>query len=249
MLRLDRILANAGLCTRSGARQWIAAGRITDESGAALTDPGLRLDPASIRIDGAPLEFPHGLLIALHKPAGFACSRSPAEAPLVYDILPHAWMRRNPPPVTAGRLDRDTTGLLILTDDGGVVHRLTSPARHLAKVYEVTVDRPVPPDLPEQFASGSLMLDGERKPCLPAEVVLTGERTARITLHEGRHHQVRRMFASQGCTVVSLHRTAIGALTLGDLAPGEWRRISLAAIEGAREDSPACSAGAAVAEA
>jgi 16S rRNA pseudouridine516 synthase len=200
--------------------------------------PDQRIDPATATVDGQPIEFPHGLLVAFHKPVGFTCSHNPAEGPLLYDLLPPAWLRRQPPPETVGRLDKETSGLILLSDDGTLVHRWTSPRHETPKTYEVTVDGDFPDGLAASFASGTLLLRGETKPCRPARLTITSPRTAVVQLQEGRYHQVRRMFAAHGCMVTALHRSAIGALALGDLAPGSWRPIAPEEVEPAT-DGPA----------
>jgi 16S rRNA pseudouridine516 synthase len=177
-------------------------------------------------VDGAPVECPQGILVLLHKPAGCVCSHDLREGPSVYDLLPAQWLRRNPPITTVGRLDKDTTGVLLITDQGPLVQRWTSPKHKLPKLYEVTVDADLHPELVDIFAAGTLMLEDEDKPCLPAKLEILGTRTARIELIEGRYHQVKRMFASQGCTVTRLHRSRFGEFELGELAPGQWRHAS-----------------------
>ena len=224
-LRLDTLLSQFGYCSRREAPAWTKAGRLT-RSGQALLRPDQRAAPEEVLVDGSPVEFPRGLLVLFHKPLGYACSRDPAESPLIYDLLPPRWSRRLPCPFSIGRLDRDTSGLLLITDDGPLCHRLTSPRHEVEKTYEVAVAAPFPPGLAACFASGTLLLRGEAKPCLPARLEITGERSARLFLREGKYHQVRRMFASQGCPVTTLHRQAFGALTLGELPPGAWRQIS-----------------------
>jgi 16S rRNA pseudouridine516 synthase len=144
----------------------------------------------------------------------------------VYSLLPERWSRRNPPITSVGRLDKETTGLLLITDRGELVQRWTSPRHKVTKRYEVVSDQDLDPDLVPLFASGTLRLPDDADPCLPANLVLTGVRSAHLDLVEGRYHQVRRMFASQGFRVTSLHRSLFGALELGDLPPGQWRAVT-----------------------
>jgi 16S rRNA pseudouridine516 synthase len=191
-----------------------------------LTRPEQRADPAAVLVGGSPVEFANGLRVAFHKPAGVVCSHNPAEGELIYDLLPPGWMRRQPAPETAGRLDKETSGLILISDDGALIHRWTSPKHDIVKTYEVVVDREFPPGLAELLAAGTLQLRGEARPCLPARLEITGPVTARLHIREGKYHQVRRMFASQGCTVTGLHRTRIGDIKLGDLAPGRWRVLT-----------------------
>jgi 16S rRNA pseudouridine516 synthase len=230
MRRLDQLLANLGYCTRREARAWISAGRVTVE-GVPAEDPGQRAAHAGVRIDGEPPDHPDGLLLLLHKPAGMVCSHSVSEGPRVCDLLPPRWQRRHPSVTSIGRLDQDTSGLLLLTDQTMLVHRLTSPKHGVPKVYLATLDRDVTREQADAmaalFAAGTLLLDAESAPCLPAELRWRGPRNAELTLTEGRFHQVKRMFASQGCGVDTLHRERFGQLTLGDLAAGQWRELPL----------------------
>ena len=145
-------------------------------------------------------------------------------------MLPERWSRRNPPITSVGRLDKETTGLLLITDRGELVQRWTSPRHKVTKRYVVESDHDLDPDLVPLFASGTLRLPDETDPCLPASLVLTGVRSAHLDLVEGRYHQVRRMFASQGFRVTSLHRSQFGGLELGDLPPGQWRAVTEACI-------------------
>jgi 16S rRNA pseudouridine516 synthase len=227
LLRLDALLSRFGYCTRSEARAWIKAGRV--RVGAALAKSHSdKAAPGNVLVDCAPVEHPHGILALLHKPAGYVCSHDSEEGPTIYDLLPPRWLARNPPVTSIGRLDKDVTGVLLVTDDGDLVHRWTSPKHKVAKIYEVTVAENLPENLAEIFASGTLMLEGEDKPCLPARVEILSAREARLEIIEGRYHQVKRMFASQGCPVVRLHRSRFGDFTVENLAPGEWRIIAQA---------------------
>ncbi len=145
---------------------------------------------------------------------------------LVYSLLPKRWQRRDPKISTIGRLDKETSGLLLLTDDGQLLHRLTSPKYHVPKLYEVTLDRPLKGDEGDIFASGTLMLNGEKTPCLPAKLTIIDDTHVTLEITEGRYHQVRRMFAAVGNHVTALHRSRIGNLTLEDLKSGEYRILS-----------------------
>ncbi len=226
MRRLDQLLSNLGYCSRREARGWIEAGRVAI-SGLPAADPGQKAAAAAVRVDGEPLDHPAGLLLLLHKPVGLVCSHDGREGPSVYSLLPERWRRRNPVVTSVGRLDKDTSGALLLTDQSALVHRLASPKRKAPKVYRATVDADMRPELVPLFASGALLLKGEPTPCAPAELKILGPREAELTLTEGRYHQVRRMFASQGREVLTLHRARFGHLGLDGLAPGEWRELPL----------------------
>jgi 16S rRNA pseudouridine516 synthase len=228
-MKLVRHLANLGYGSRKEMMALIRNGRITDAEGREL-DEDSEIAHGDIRFDGKRLDPDASAVIMLNKPLGVTCStKDPGR--IVYDILPMRWRFRKPPISPIGRLDRDTSGLLLFTADGAFLHRVISPKSNVPKVYEVTLARPLKGGEAALFASGTLMLESETKPLLPAELTVTGERTARLTLHEGRYHQVRRMFAATGNHVEALHRSAIGNLTLGDLPEGEWRELTRREID------------------
>ena len=226
MRRLDQLLANLGYCSRSEARAWIDDERVT-VAGKLATDAAQKVSPATVLVDGEPLDHPDGLLLLVHKPLGLVCSHDGREGLGVYSLLPERWRRRNPVVTSIGRLDKETSGILLLTDQSPLVHRLTSPKHKVPKIYRATLDREIGADLVPLFASGTLRLDGEDTPCAPAELTLVSPREAELTLTEGRYHQVRRMFAACGATVLTLHRTRFGPLGLDDLPPGKWRELPL----------------------
>jgi 16S rRNA pseudouridine516 synthase len=227
--RLDQILASLGYGSRREVRGFIEAGRVT-VADRIETDPGAKAAPRDVALDGARLEFPEGILIAMHKPAGCVCSHDSGEGRRIYDLLPPRWLARNPAPTTVGRLDKDTTGVLLITDSMPLVHRLTSPRHKVDKIYEATLDAEPPVALIAEFASGALVLAGENDPCEPAALVLKGDCEVQLTLTEGRFHQVKRMFAHFGLTVTRLHRARFGPITVEGLAPGEWREIAPAEL-------------------
>jgi 16S rRNA pseudouridine516 synthase len=166
----------------------------------------------------------------LHKPTGYTCSLRDA-GPLVHDLFPARYRLRSPTFAMVGRLDRATSGLLLLTDDGALLHRVTAPKSRLAKVYEATLAGDLRGDEGQVFASGTLLLESESEPLAPAQLEVLAPRQARLTLTEGRYHQVRRMFAALGNHVVTLHRSRIGGLGLGALPAGSWRNLSAADLE------------------
>jgi 16S rRNA pseudouridine516 synthase len=224
MQRLDQLLARLGYCSRREARDWLKAGRVAVR-GRPADDVGQKISAADVRVDGEPPDHPEGLLLLVHKPVGLVCSHETREGPNVYSLLPERWRQRNPAVTSVGRLDKDTSGLLLLTDQAELVHRLTSPKHKVPKLYRATVDADLAPGLVAEFASGQLLLDGEKTPCAPAELNIISPREAELTLTEGRYHQVRRMFAAAGATVLMLHRARFGDLELGDLAAGKFREL------------------------
>lgn len=210
--KLAKYLAGLGYGSRREMEAAIRQGRVTGWGD-------------NIRFDGEPIDPAPGMVIAMNKPAGFTCSHSD-QGRLVYDLLPPRFLKRDPKLSSIGRLDAETTGLILFTDDGALLHRLISPKSSIEKVYEARLARPLEGHETALFASGELMLRGEDKPCLPAQLEVTGERTARLTLTEGRYHQVRRMFAAAGNHVEALRRIRFGPLDLGGLAEGEWRLLT-----------------------
>lgn len=225
MRRVDQLLSSLGYCTRKEAQRLCDAGRVTVGEGAC-DDASRRVDPDEVRLDGAPLEFPRGLLVMLHKPVGRVCTHDSREGALIYELLPPRWLQRDPKVTTIGRLDKDTSGLLLVTDQGALVQRLTSPKHHVDKTYEVTLDAEPGDELVAAFTRGvELKEGGERETTLPATLKLLGDRRAEVTVREGRYHQVRRMFAAYGLHVVALHRTRFGEWELGDLPEGSWRAL------------------------
>jgi len=224
--RIDQILSRYGYCSRSEARAWLKEERVM-LGGVAVKSPSDKAPPDKLLVDGELIEKPEGLLAMLHKPAGYVCSHDPREGPGVYELLPSQWIQRNPVVTTIGRLDKDATGLLLITDVGGLVHQWTSPKHKVPKLYEVTVDNDLPAGLTDLFARGTLLLEDEDKACLPAKLEIISPREARLEIIEGRYHQVKRMFASQGCTVTRLHRSRFGDLELGELEVGKWKFLEL----------------------
>lgn len=229
MERLDKILSNCGYCSRKQALQFLKDHEITAD-GKQLTSPAEKVNASKVLIGNEPLDHPNGIFILLNKPTGYVCSHDMADGRLVYELLPEQWMYRNPVPSTIGRLDKDTTGVILITDNTKLIHVLTSPKRNIDKVYQVTVDKPLSKELIEPFASGNLLLNDETKPCLPAKLSITNDTHAEITLHEGRYHQVKRMFAHFGYTVTALHRSRFGNYTVDNIEEGRWVDLEMPAV-------------------
>jgi 16S rRNA pseudouridine516 synthase len=219
--RLDQLLTSLGYASRSESKKLIASGLVTIE-GKSITKSDFKAFHHEVLFDGEPLDPPQGMVIMMHKPAGYVCSHDDGEGKLVYDLLPPRWRNRDPKISTIGRLDKETSGLLLLTDDGQLLHRLTSPKHKVPKVYEATLDRPLQGNERDLFAAGTLMLNGEKSPCLPAKLTIIDETHVTLEITEGRYHQVRRMFSAAGNHVTALQRVSFGDLTLGELKSGEF---------------------------
>jgi 16S rRNA pseudouridine516 synthase len=228
-VRLDRLLANCGIGSRTEVDGFIRRGTV-NIGARTVRDPATKVAPeqfGEVLVHGEPLDRPWGLSVVLHKPVGYACSHDRSEAPTVDELLPASWARRTPRPEWAGRLDRATSGLLLITDDHQLIHRLTSPKHHVKKLYEVTLAEPLAHAAAaiDHFAAG-VHLHGEERPCVSAELRTTSDPVrVDVVLSEGRYHQVRRMFAAVGGEVVALHRTRFGPWELGDLKSGELRDL------------------------
>lgn len=230
-MRLDELLFSQGFGTRRACAGLIAQGRVAVE-GQPCRDPAAWLavdDPAfRFRVDGVDWPYHARAYLMLHKPAGTECSHRPGAWPSVYTLLP-APLRQRPasgrkPGVQAvGRLDQDTTGLLLLSDDGAFIHRMNAPRRQVPKVYEVGLRHPLDATQVERLLAGVVLADDPRPVCAAACKPL-GERALRLTLTQGKYHQVKRMLAAVGNRVETLHRARIGALALPpELQPGQWR--------------------------
>lgn len=223
--RVDRLLSRLGYCSRADAKRWVKDARVTvDGVPVARHDVKvLATAEGGVRIDDQPPDHPDGLIAVLHKPKGVVCSHDEREGPNVYGLLPPRWRNRNPSVEAVGRLDKDTTGLLLFTDDGALSHRLQTPRKNVWKTYEVTLDAPVPPGAVDLFAAGALALEGETKPCKPARLRVDARDRKRCVLRltEGKFHQVKRMMRAVGCEVLALHRARLGELTLGNTREGD----------------------------
>lgn len=227
MARLDRLLANLGYGSRREVTALVARGQVVLD-GRPLKDSGAKIGvtvdlPDRLIIAGQPVDPPAPLVLVMHKPLGVVCSHREAGRS-VYELLPARWRAREPGLSTIGRLDKETSGLLLITDDGAFLHRVISPRANIAKRYVATLARPLTGEEAAIFAAGTLLLEGETDPLAPAALEPLSATEARLTITEGRYHQVRRMFAAVGNHVETLHRDCIGALHLpADLAPGAWR--------------------------
>lgn len=222
-MRLVKLIANLGYGSRKEISQAIRNGWITDRDGNQLKADA-KTPHEDILFDDEPLDPAPGMVLLMNKPLGYTCSTKD-QGKLVYDLLPGRYRTRKPILSTIGRLDKETSGALLFTDDGTFLHKVISPKADVPKVYEVDLDRPLTGNEAQLFASGEMMLESEIKPLKPAELEVLGDRRARLILHEGRYHQARRMFAATGNHVNALTRTHIGALGLGVLAGGEWKML------------------------
>lgn len=223
MERIDKIIASQGQYSRKEVKALIAKGRIAVD-GRVVSSSSEKADPLTtqISIDGKSLAFKRNLYLMLHKPKGYVSATEDRDHPTVLELVPREYRGRNLFP--AGRLNRDTTGLMIITDDGVLAHNILAPKKHVPKLYHVELDIPVTEEMRLGFSEGVMLNDGVSK---AADLIKTGEKTAEVTLWEGRYHQIKRMFGCFGAEVVELKRLGMGRLTLPkDLAEGECREMS-----------------------
>jgi len=221
-MKLSQVLFSQGFGARRECEGLILSGHVT-VNGEPCDDPWFEAEPEGLMftVRGEPWPYRAKALVLLHKPAGYECSQKPKHHPSVMSLLPPPLRVRGLQPV--GRLDEDTTGLLLMTDDGALIHRLTSPKKHVPKVYEIETIDPVTESQVDELRRGVVLHD-DPLPVRAAACEQTAERALRMTLLEGKYHQVKRMIAATGNTVQKLHRSAYGILALPDeLKPGQWR--------------------------
>lgn len=233
-MRLDRILSNLGYGGRKEMGMAVRNGWV-DVDGTRVHDPSMNIplewvNAGRVRLEDEPLDPLSPFTIMLHKPVGYTCShKDPAS--IVYDLLPERFAARKPALSMVGRLDKYSSGQLLLTDDGDLLHRITHPKSHAPKHYRVTLRDDLRGDEAALFASGDFMMEKDDKPLKPAFWTPDGARGGDMILHEGRYHQIRRMFETLGNEVVALHRYQTGGLVLGDLEEGKWRALSVEELE------------------
>ena len=223
MLRLDRWLVTLGIGSRSEVQKLVKKGGVKVND-MPVKDPGMQVDEhtARLTVNGAPVDGRLTRHVMLHKPAGLLTAARDKKQPTVMDLLPEVYASIGCMPV--GRLDKDTTGLLFLTTDGELNHRLLSPGRHVDKTYLAEVDGTLNESHIAAFAEGLHLSDFDAQ---PAKLEILAPNLGRVIVHEGKFHQVKRMFSAVGCEVVKLHREAFGSLTLDpNLPEGEWRELT-----------------------
>ena len=240
MLRLDRWLVTLGVGSRSEVQRLVRKGGVK-VNGAPVKDPGMQVDEttAQLTVNGQPLDGRLTRHVMLHKPAGLLTAARDKRQPTVMDLLPAVYSAIGCMPV--GRLDKDTTGLLLLTTDGELNHRLLSPGRHVDKTYRARVDGELNERHVAAFAAGLHVPEEGKEPAFdaqPAAMTLAAPDTGVLTIHEGKFHQVKRMFRVVGREVTQLHRLSFGSLTLDETLPeGAWRELTDAEIEALYADA------------
>lgn len=229
-MQLERLLQKHGFGTRKGCRGLIRDERVA-VNGQICDDPFAGIPTANLvfSVDGVDWPYAEFASLMLNKPAGYECSRKPQHHPSVLELLPRPLRERDVQPI--GRLDEDTTGLLLITDDGQLNHQLSSAKRKVPKIYLATTKHPLDQAQIDQLLTGVLLND-EPEPIAAAGAEIVGDHLLRLTVTEGKYHQVKRMVAAVGNRVEALHREAVGQLSLpDDLPPGEWRWLTPADLE------------------
>lgn len=224
MERLDKFLATHTSLSRRDATTAVRRGRVTI-NGVPCRDAAVKIDPSkeAVALDGQAVAYHRHIYIMLNKPAGILCVSRDPHAKTVVDLLPEEWRHRDLFP--AGRLDKDTTGMVLLTDDGDYAHRMLAPKKHIPKLYTVTLDRPADAAVCEAFAQGMTLENGDV--CQPAVCRPLADNRVHVILREGKYHQIKRMFAACGFHVEALHRDAMGGLLLDpSLTAGESKFLS-----------------------
>jgi len=228
MERLDKFLCDCGVGTRSEVKAILKSGRVTVD-GKPVKDNGLKIHPESqtVCLDGERVSSVGRVVLMLHKPAGYVTATKDAKEPTVMELLPQSYQKLELNPV--GRLDKQTEGLLLFTNDGNLLHKLISPKKGVEKEYYACHEGTATQADIDAFAQGLTLKDGTV--CLPAVLQPVGEGQSRVTVCEGRYHQVRRMLASRGMPVTYLRREREGNLTLGALEKGQIRLLSEAEVK------------------
>ena len=231
--RLDRFLAHALQISRTDAQRLVRAGRVdflpaaaaesADVLATRAKDPSAHVpEGATVLVDDQPVTLPGMIVLMLHKPQGVVSATRDTRDRTVIDVVPTNLRLRDLSPV--GRLDKDATGLLLLTNDGALLHRLTHPKRHVPRTYALTWEGLLPDDAVQRVAAGIVLEDDTV--CMPAELVITAPNAGTMTVHQGMYHQVKRMIVALGGVVTTLHRTHYGPLSLGELAVGATRALT-----------------------
>ncbi len=226
-IRLDRLLSNLGYGSRNQIGKAVRLGAF-ELDGEIVSNASAKIDTTKnlherAKFDDEPLDPLSPIYLILHKPVGYVCGHSDKDGPTIFKFLPPRFRNRNPKLSIAGRLDKDSTGLVFMTDDGDFLHKITHPKTHLPKTYEVEVRDNFNGEEEKLFGSGEFMIDGEDKSLKPVQFKKTGDKSCEMVLTEGRYHQIKKMFEKLNNEVTKLYRIQIGEFQVNDLKEGEWR--------------------------
>ena len=224
-MRLDKYLAETAQCTRSEAKAMLSRGRVTVNGAVCKKGDTQLKETDSVTVDGQPLSYRKFVYIMLNKPEGVVSASADKRDTTVVDLVKDAYPRRELFP--AGRLDKTSTGFVLLTDDGTFAHDILAPKRHVSKTYTVVIDTPLSDEMRAGFANGVTLADGTALSPAEVEALTPDGLTVRVKLRQGVYHQIKRMFGVYHAGVNALHRDAIGGLALdAALEPGQWRELS-----------------------
>ena len=221
--RIDKLLSSLGYGSRKEIKQMINSCVVTS-AGAIIKDNTQVVNPRNIKISNKSIKYYSGVNVILNKPIGYVCTRKSIENS-IFKLFPNQWILRRPKVNTAGRLDVDATGIIIITDDGKLLHRIISPKNKVSKVYRVKLEKVIKSNYKSFFESGECIIKSESKPCKPVQFKKIGNNTAELELIEGKYHQIKKMFSVLNNTVIELNRIKIGNLRLNGLKLGQWREL------------------------
>ena len=228
MERIDKIISSQGKYSRSEIKKLASQGRIKiNDNIVKKVNEKIDIETSTIYIDNEKLDFKRNIYLILNKPKGYISASEDRSQKTVLDLIPEKYFRKGLFP--AGRLDKDTTGMMIITDDGEFAHNILAPRKHIEKTYRVQIDIDITEEMREKFKQGIVLKDHV---CCPATIIVEDKNTALITITEGKYHQIKRMFGCFGAKVVKLHRISMGGLQLpSDLEEGQCRELTKEELE------------------
>jgi len=227
-IRIDKQLSTLGYGSRKDVEKLINL-KLIRENNKTLINPSTIVCPNSVYLNNEKIKYLYPIKIAINKPTGFTCSRYGEDS--IFNLLPEIWLKRRPKVNTVGRLDKDSSGLLIVTDDGEFLHRIISPINKVPKVYIVKLLNELSGDEKDIFEAGTMIISKDKKPCKPIKFIKIDNRTVELTLFEGKYHQIKKMFLKLKNKVIELERIKVGNLQLNKMRIGSWKKLTKSDIE------------------
>jgi len=222
-IKVGKFLSSKGYGSRKEIKKAIKNKQILEDS-IIVEDFNTLVTPSKVLFNGEKIKFYDKINIVINKPRGYTCARVGDDS--IFKLLPKIWLNRNPKINTAGRLDKDTTGMLIITDDGLLLHKIISPKHMVSKIYKVKLENKIGPRVKDIFESGELTIKNESKPCKPVLFNQIDSFNVTLTMYEGKYHQIKKMFTACDNKVIELSRIQLGSLTIENLNIGEWRELA-----------------------
>ena len=222
-IKIGKFLSSKGYGSRKEIKEAIK-NKMISEDNVIIENFNSLVNPRKVLVKGEKVEFYDKINIVINKPKGYVCTRSGINS--IFQLLPKIWLNRKPKVNTAGRLDKDTSGMLIITDDGNFLHKIISPKYKLSKVYKVKVEKKISINVKQIFESGGLIIKNEKKPCKPVLFNQIDSFNVILTMHEGKYHQIKKMFSMCDNKVVELSRIQLGSLSIENLKLGTWRELT-----------------------